>query len=176
MKLLCRQIIQQLTGKGVNYEKITTLTTSKRIQWSQGDIKSLIAALHFIISSSAKYEVEVDVLPQELEQLGLPRDICKAIVKEYTAHAIVIREYLTQQILHLPQVQEAQWRADYILSSSECKTVASPFVRMQWQLSKPIQLGARKGSDTFTFEMSSEKFSVLYNELKAVRAIMEDIS
>lgn len=176
MKLLCRQIIKQLTGEGINYEKITTLTTSKRIQWSGGDVKSLIAALHFILSSSAKFEVEGDVLPQELEQLGLPRDICKAIVKEYMSASADIRAYSCKQILHLPRVDDAQWRADFILSSSDCKTVSTPFIRMKWQVSKPFQTGSRKGDDNVTFEMSAQKFSVMYNDLKSIRAIMDEVS
>ena len=65
---------------------------------------------------SAKYEVDSEVLPQELQQLGLPQgnkillndlkccptviDICKAIVREYTAAATAIRDYLIGQTLH----------------------------------------------------------------------------
>ena len=138
MKLLCRQIIRQLTGEGVNYEKITMLTTSKRITWNSGDVKALIAAIHFILSNSAKYEVDAEVLPQELAQLGLPNDICKAIVREYTANQVEIREYLISQTLHFSRLKKTEWRADYVLSSNDTKTVAAPSIRMKLHLSKPV--------------------------------------
>merc|ERR1712046_386217 len=112
-----------------------------------------------------------DVLPLELEQLGPPRDICKAIVKEYGVASANIRTYLTTQILHLPRVKSTAWRADYIISSSECKSVSTPFVSVQWKLSKPLV----DGRDSLTFEMSSRKCNLLYNDLKAVQALMNQI-
>ena len=46
----------------------------------------MVAALTFIIANAGKFDVDgVEVLPQELEQLGLPRDICRAICKSFIA-------------------------------------------------------------------------------------------
>ena len=73
MKLICRQVLQQLTGKGVAYDKVAKLTSSARIQLDVGDLKALIATLHFIFASAAKYAVVPHVLLMELEQLGLPK-------------------------------------------------------------------------------------------------------
>jgi hypothetical protein len=37
------------------------------------DIKGVVAALHFILSNSVKYNVNAEVLTKELTQLGLPK-------------------------------------------------------------------------------------------------------
>ena len=39
----------------------------------ESDIKASIAALNFIISSAAKYNVDSESLSHELQQLGLPK-------------------------------------------------------------------------------------------------------
>ena len=39
----------------------------------EGDVKASIAALHFILSSAAKYSVDGESLANELQQLGLPK-------------------------------------------------------------------------------------------------------
>jgi len=38
-----------------------------------GDVKASIAALTFVLSSAAKYNVDGDSLSNELQQLGLPK-------------------------------------------------------------------------------------------------------
>ena len=73
MKLICRQVLQQLTGKGVAYDKVAKLTSSTRVQLEVGDVKALIATLHFIFASAAKHDVNGQTLLMELEQLGLPK-------------------------------------------------------------------------------------------------------
>ena len=99
MKLIARQIINQLSGKGVAYDKITKLTSSTRIQLDPSDIKALIAALHFVYGSAVRWGVEGVVLLMELEQLGLPKDVCTAMVKEYDVARDELRQHMKQQTL-----------------------------------------------------------------------------
>ena len=44
--------------------------------WEESDIKASIAAISFILTNSAKYNVESDTLATELQQLGLPKGAC----------------------------------------------------------------------------------------------------
>lgn len=99
MKLICRQILNDLTGVGLSMEKIEQLTSSARIQLSYNDQQALIATLHLIFSSAAKHSVEPSVLSAEIEQLGLPKDVCNAIVKEYNNAMDAVREWLKTQIV-----------------------------------------------------------------------------
>ena len=114
MKLIARQIINQLSGHGVAYDKITKLTSSSRIQLEPSDIKALIAALHYVYASAVRWSVEASVLLMELEQLGLPKDVCTAMVKEYQAARDELRQHMKQQTLssqhHRPHEQTERER------------------------------------------------------------------
>ena len=49
---------------------------SNIVQTETGDIKASIAALTFILSCAAKYDVDAETLSNELQQLGLPKGEC----------------------------------------------------------------------------------------------------
>lgn len=60
----------------------------------------MVAALHFIFLNSARYDVDSGaVLPMELQQLGLPRDICTAIVRAYQQAKEQLRNKLQKDVL-----------------------------------------------------------------------------
>ena len=99
MKLIARQIVQQLSGHAIAYDKIAKLTSSTRMQLEPSDIKALIAALHFVYASAVRWAVEGVVLARELEQLGLPKDVCTAMVKEYDVARDELRQHMTSQTL-----------------------------------------------------------------------------
>jgi predicted ATP-grasp superfamily ATP-dependent carboligase len=71
MKLLCNQIIQDLLQGSMDYAKVFKLTADAKYEIS--DVKAAIAALTFIFSSAAKYNVDSESLSSELQQLGLPK-------------------------------------------------------------------------------------------------------
>lgn len=171
MKLLVRQVLLQLLGRGINYAKIKTLTTSARIHFDTSEVKAMIAALHFILSSAAKYDVEAEVLNEELQQLGLPADISKSMCKEFAPSKAALREYFASRSLSLPQVVKADWRVDYLLSSSLLQDLKAPSIRFNLHVAQPADKDA--STRQVTFEMSAEMFRVFHNELKAVRAQMD---
>ncbi|XP_042198949.1 COMM domain-containing protein 4 isoform X2 [Callorhinchus milii] len=76
MKLLCVQVLKELLGEGIDYEKITKLTADAKFDSS--DVKATIAVLSFILSSAAKYSVDGESLSSELQQLGLPKELKQA--------------------------------------------------------------------------------------------------
>ncbi len=71
------------------------------------DIKATIAALQWIFSSAAKYDVEEDVLTRELQQLGLPKGMlavnrpehCDALARPYKENKQKLRERFETQTL-----------------------------------------------------------------------------
>mmetsp|Transcript_36174 Transcript_36174/g.71126 ORF Transcript_36174/g.71126 Transcript_36174/m.71126 type:complete len:204 (+) Transcript_36174:68-679(+) len=171
MMLISRLIRNNLLGEEINYEKLNKLTTGPRLNFDAADIKAMIAALRFIIRSAAKYDVNADeVLLMELQQLGLPMDICKVVCKCYSGCRLELRETLQKQTLHMPRVEKVDWRVDYLLSSSALADVNAPSVRMNLQLSKPV---LSSGSESVSFEMAADKFRVLFSDLKAARQLME---
>lgn len=174
VKLISRQILIQLSGRRLDYEKISKLTKNDKLSLTDGDIKAIMAALHFLLKNSAKYEVDEDILLQELPQLGLPLDICKAIVSEFVKFKDQLRAHFATQTLRLPRVTKTDWRVDYVLSSSHVKSVGEPSVRMALTLSKPT-IDVHQDQQ-LSFTMSADKLRVFLNELKTVRRGMESIS
>ncbi|CAO2634909.1 COMM domain-containing protein 4 [Lemmus lemmus] len=71
LRLLCSQVLKELLGQGIDYEKILKLTADAKFE--SGDVKATVAVLSFILSSAAKHSVDSDSLSSELQQLGLPR-------------------------------------------------------------------------------------------------------
>uniref|UniRef100_A0A671FV95 COMM domain containing 4 n=1 Tax=Rhinolophus ferrumequinum TaxID=59479 RepID=A0A671FV95_RHIFE len=71
LRLLCSQVLKELLGQGIDYEKILKLTADARFE--SGDVKATVAVLSFILSSAAKHSVDGESLSSELQQLGLPK-------------------------------------------------------------------------------------------------------
>ncbi|XP_010000548.1 PREDICTED: endonuclease 8-like 1, partial [Chaetura pelagica] len=71
LKLICAQVLRDLLGEAMEYEKILKLTSDAKLE--SGDVKATIAVLGFILSSAAKHSVDSESLSSELQQLGLPR-------------------------------------------------------------------------------------------------------
>eukprot|EP00823_Brevimastigomonas_motovehiculus_P008914 TRINITY_DN841_c0_g1_i1.p1 TRINITY_DN841_c0_g1~~TRINITY_DN841_c0_g1_i1.p1 ORF type:complete len:245 (+),score=59.95 TRINITY_DN841_c0_g1_i1:43-777(+) len=130
MILVCRQIVDQLLGHGVNYDKIKKLTTGKRLHFESGDVKAIIASLHFILRNSAKYNVDDTILLDELQQMGLPRDIATSIQRCYRTSKEKLRKQLETEVLRFPKLDSVDWRVDYLMSSSTITKLNVPSVRL----------------------------------------------
>ncbi len=171
IKLICRQILLGLCGEGLNYEKLAKLTSSRRLSFSRSDVKAIIAGLEFILANAGKYDVEPDVLQEELMQLGLPQDTCLAVRKGYEGKKDAMRAFFRTKSLKLPQLTKVDWRVDYLLSSSDVKSLGKPSVRMNLTIDDPRAAGA-KATQSVAFEMSADKLRVFAMELKTARDMM----
>mmetsp|Transcript_4 Transcript_4/g.10 ORF Transcript_4/g.10 Transcript_4/m.10 type:complete len:178 (-) Transcript_4:101-634(-) len=172
IKLICRQILLKLTGKGLNLEKLDKLTTSKRLNFTRSDTKAIIAGLEFILGNAAKHDVNQNTLQEELMQLGLPQDTCVAICKGYGEKKDEMRDYFKKESLKLPQLKNCEWRVDYLISSSEVKSLRKPSVRLNLHLGTSEE---DQDDEEMAFEVTPEKFRVLINELKIARDLMKDL-
>eukprot|EP01031_Cornospumella_fuschlensis_P040263 gene40263-49062_t len=81
VKVLVSQVIQYCLEGELNYEKVLKLAADNADGLQ--DLKGAIAALHFMISNSAKYDTDDKVLIQEIQQLGLPKENSDMIAKQY---------------------------------------------------------------------------------------------
>jgi len=106
----------------------------------------MVATLHFIFRNSAKYNVDENVLLDELQQLGLPKDVSTAIFRAFKLAKDKLRKYLETQTLHLPKIQNVEWRVDYVLSSSAITEINAPSIRMHWTLSDASGNGGGAGT------------------------------
>jgi len=170
--LLCAQVINSIFGDPIDYEKVGTLV--KDAHFDTSDIKAIIAALHFILTNAAKYDVDDTTLSNELGQLGLPKEHCDSFARPYRDNKDKLRAVAKTQILKFPQFESIDWRVDYILSSSHLKDVNSPTVQLNLNI-KTQQDGGEGATVAKPFEVSAEKFRVLYYELKQARDLIASL-
>lgn len=138
IKLVCRQLLAELLGGKLNVEKVRKLTTADRLNFTPQDVKAMLAALTFILSNATKFEVSEDILLTELEQLGLPRDICKTICKVFEGSRDQLLNQFRKQSLQMPRLEGVNWRVDYILSSSLIDVVDAPSLRIKLTVRYPF--------------------------------------
>lgn len=170
MKLLCLQVIQDMLNKSIDYDKVYKITADAKFE--EGDVKASIAALHFILSSAAKYSVDGESLSNELQQLGLPKEHTTTVSKTYGDNLNKLQDQFRKESLRLSQLEGVDWRVDYIISSSQLKDINEPSVQLKMKV---------KNTDTGTvepvsFNVPSDKFRVLLNELKQADSIMDNLT
>ena len=68
-----------------------------------GEVKASVAALVFILSTSARHTVDSDTLSSELQQLGLPREHATALCRVYSDNLTSIPNQLRNQSLRCEQ-------------------------------------------------------------------------
>ncbi|XP_070547188.1 COMM domain-containing protein 4-like [Ptychodera flava] len=169
MKLLCAQVIKELLGDSIDYDKVYKLTSDAK--YEIGDVKGAIAALSFILTSAAKNNVDGDSLSNELQQLGLPKEHSVALCKSYEDKRSVVQENFRKHSLRLSHLESVEWRVDYVLSSSKLQEVNEPFVQIRMKVRNPDT----DQSEISSFTMTSDKFRVFLNELKQAHKLMEGL-
>ncbi|KAM7396767.1 hypothetical protein PAMP_019780 [Pampus punctatissimus] len=97
MKLLCAQVLKDLLGEGIDYDKVAKLTADAK--FDSGDIKASVAVLSFIFSSAAKHDVDSESLSSELQQLGLPKEHTTGLCKSYEDKHTALQDKLRQTSL-----------------------------------------------------------------------------
>jgi len=165
VRLIVAQVVAHLLGGSIEYEKVEKFVQDAKL--STSDIRALLAALQFIISNAAKYDVDDTVLGNELAQLGMPKEHCDALCKPYKDNKEKLRAKFSELVLTLPRLESVDWRLDYILSSSYVTDVNQSAVQLNFHVSTP------KGPETpHFFDVSEEKFKILLGELRTARLLM----
>uniref|UniRef100_A0A1A8LF79 COMM domain containing 4 n=2 Tax=Nothobranchius TaxID=28779 RepID=A0A1A8LF79_9TELE len=166
MKLLCAQVLKDLLGEGIDFDKVAKLTADAKFE--SGDIKASVAVLSFILSSAAKHDVDSESLSSELQQLGLPKEHATGLCKSYEDKHSALQDKLREASLRLGRLNSVSWRVDYTLSSSELREVNEPVIQLKLQ----TQRAEPGSSETNVFAVSADKFRVLLTELKQAQAMM----
>ncbi|KAG6939854.1 COMM domain containing 4 [Chelydra serpentina] len=170
LKLICGQVLKDLQGEGIDYEKILKLTSDAKFE--SGDVKATIAVLSFILSSAAKHSVDSDSLSSELQQLGLPKEHATGLCRSYEEKQSPLQDSLRARSLRLNRLDSVSWRVDHTLSSSELQQVNEPLVHLKFT----VRDGDRGVTEPFAMTVSAEKFRVLLAELRQAHAMMKTLS
>eukprot|EP01095_Lingulamoeba_sp_RSL-Kostka_P000260 TRINITY_DN103_c1_g2_i2.p1 TRINITY_DN103_c1_g2~~TRINITY_DN103_c1_g2_i2.p1 ORF type:complete len:129 (+),score=41.61 TRINITY_DN103_c1_g2_i2:90-476(+) len=97
VKLLSLQIVKHILGEKLDYVKISRLT--KVAELGASDVKAMMAALTYIVSNGAKYDIGEENLNEELSQLGLPKEHCGALVRSYRQNKDKLQAVFLEQTL-----------------------------------------------------------------------------
>lgn len=170
MKLLSLQVLKGLLGEEIDYGKVQKFTSDAKFELS--DIKASVAALSFILSSAAKYNVDGDSLSNELQQLGLPREHSVSLHKVYEDNLSKLQAVLKETSFRLDRLKNLEWRVDYVLGSSELKETKEPEINLRFMTVDSDS--SREKAVSFT--VTSDKFRVLLHELKRAYNAMEGLS
>ncbi|KAM7157450.1 COMM domain-containing protein 4 isoform 1-T1 [Molossus nigricans] len=170
LRLLCSQVLKELLGQGIDYEKVLKLTGDARFEL--GDVKATVAVLSFIFSSAAKHSVDGESLSSELQQLGLPKEHAASLCRCYEEKQSPLQEHLRACSLRISRLAGMGWRVDYILSSSLLRSVEEPMVHLQLKVANAPDVPAQP----VAISLSADKFQVLLAELKQAQTLMSSLS
>lgn len=198
LKVLVVQIISFCLTGTFNYQKILKLAGDNAD--GVADIKGAIAALHFMVTNAAKYDVDDKSFIQEIQQLGLPKENSDAIAKQYRETKDMMRTQFAEDSYRVSKLKKVDWRVDHIVASSssvaaassvpvEDKTVAAvetgPLVHVQFAVDTLPQNGSLPENataqytsnriDKIAFELSSAKLDVLIHELSQAHKLLENM-
>jgi len=168
IKAIIKELIHRLLTGAIDFNRIAKHTA--KTDFVESEVKASIAALSFIITNGAKYDVEAATLSNELQQLGLPKEHAEALCRALTENKDSLRAKFHAQTLRVNQVESVDWRVDYVLASSSSNNVNAPTVQLCFNVNND------DGQSTkHAFEIDSEKFRVLLAELQTARAMMNRI-
>ncbi|KAJ9592499.1 hypothetical protein L9F63_015816 [Diploptera punctata] len=166
MKLVCQQVVKSLLGESMDCEKITKLTADAKFE--SGEVKACVAALLFILSTSARHGVDGDTLNNELQQLGLPREHATALCRVYSDNANVISNTLRSQSLRLSRLKDVQWRMDTVLMDGNTMV---PELRLGLQTVEPSSGSVQN----VQLNVDASQLHILLADLKRAASIMEPL-
>ena len=180
------------TNAEMDYEKVAKLT--RETFADSGDIKAAVAALHFILFNSAKYNVPEETVVLEVSQLGLPKENSDALGRPYRENKEALRDALASQAYSHSRLLNMDWRIDCVLGSSTMPSFDPPVPSVQLRLridTAPHKGGGDSSSSSSNgdgappadgvrvkdtaFEMTADKFRVFYQELKQARDLMNQL-
>mmetsp|Transcript_17783 Transcript_17783/g.18528 ORF Transcript_17783/g.18528 Transcript_17783/m.18528 type:complete len:213 (+) Transcript_17783:14-652(+) len=181
MKILVVQILSYCIEGTFNYEKVIKIAKDNADGIS--DLKGAIAAVHFIISNSAKHDLDELSLVQEIQQLGLPKEHSEAIARQYREHKDTLRLRFSEESYRVTSLLASDWRVDLTIASSE-STKRSASIQLKLELdtqphlgridvNHPIVDGTRVKE--LAFELTTDKLDVLLHELLHAQSLMETV-
>ncbi|XP_058702715.1 COMM domain-containing protein 4 isoform X2 [Poecile atricapillus] len=154
LKLICAQVLRDLLGEAIEYDKILKLTSDAKLE--SGDVKATIAVLGFILSSAAKHNVDKHA---------------SGLCRSYEEKQSPLQDRLRACSLRLSQLGSVRWRVDYTLSSSELQEVNEPVVHLTFN----VRDTERDKTTAVPVTLSANKFWVLLAELKQAQTLMNTL-
>lgn len=174
-----------------NYDKVLKLAADN----SDGvaDIKGAIAAIHFMLTNAAKFDVDEKSLILEIQQLGLPKENSEAIAKQYRDTKDMLRSKFAEDSYRVTKLVSTDWRVDQIIASSKpVEGTANgdnriiqngPLIHINIGIDAKPELGEAvdvfgRAADRYkdiAFEITPQKLDVLIHELTHAHSLLQNL-
>jgi len=93
--------------KQIRPERLEALVADTKLQ--PKEVAALITAVHWIVHGGARDALEYQVLGDELQQLGMPKEHAGAIARVYRDRRDGLLKSLKQRSLRLSHLESIQW-------------------------------------------------------------------
>jgi hypothetical protein len=166
IKLVAKQVLQQACGGASDEQKLEKLLGDGKLETHE--MKGIIAALHFILTSSARFNVAEDVLGLELQQLGLPKEHTEVLVLALRDGRAPLQRHLADSSLRLSRLEAMRWQVHEDPGAAGAHEVQLQMaLRAQATASVP-----EPPARTLDFRLSADSLTLLHAELKAARELL----
>lgn len=184
-KLLCSLIVKNLLAdqksadqqqtSGNEERNANLLKEAARIANStENELKGMVAALEFILSASARYSVQSELLSNEMQQLGLPREHAAALSKVYSESLAELRVSLEGRVFtvgsQLIRVEPPQ--IEYEVATGSLLGRDERITSLTLQLAN----ADGKGTQALNMRVTREQARLLRSELLDALATVEQFS
>ena len=163
LKLVVTEVIDAVIEKrDFDLDKLSNLTSGARIEVNE--VRGVTAGIAFIVTSSAKYKTQKDVLSEELQQLGLPKEHATSLSKVYSDRQEALLSYLTitsQFHGHLASIKLVDKKPKM---SGARYSVDVPYVKLKFDIETPD--GKQESHVCFT----REDLDNVIQDLESLRA------
>jgi len=140
--------------KQIQPERLEALVADTKLQ--PKEVAALITAVHWIVHGGARDALEYQVLGDELQQLGMPKEHAGAIARVYRDRRDGLLKSLKQRSLRLSHLESIQWHLQDKIGEK-----VGPEVLLHLDL----------GSNTRKVLLSEARLRVLMAELETARNI-----
>nr|CAG4646687.1 EOG090X0HLW [Macrothrix elegans] len=107
-KLLAQHVARHLIGQELDLEKCNTLLADCKLP--DGEFKSLLASVQYVLSSASRFSTDENHLRAELQQIGLPREHAASLAKVHSDATDAIRQRLIDQSLMVNRLEGIDWQ------------------------------------------------------------------
>ena len=183
IKVIVTQVLSNLVRGAYSHEKLLKTAVDGSAA-GLSDVKGAVAAIHFMITNAAKYDVDDVSLCAEVQQLGLPKENAETISRQFREHKDGLRDMFAAESYRTSRLLSAEWRVDQVIASSNTSSKIGPLVHVKLQLDtqphngplerQPEQSDGVRVHDE-AFEMSPEKLDILIHELNTARGCIKQV-
>ena len=111
--ILSNQICKFILNKGENINDIKKILLDLNLSEKEASI--VISVLDFIFRNASKFDVDDNILNQELQQLGLPQEIAESISKVFKREKNKLREFLKFDVFSFNSINNIDYKFSYSL-------------------------------------------------------------